>query len=61
MALEKKLKCNHQDKNGYEETTEVKYGNTTFQVTSRYTGNVTLEHLIKRLILEEVKNSQLHL
>jgi len=40
-----------------EEVIEVKYGNTTFQITSKYIGNVTLDHLIKRLILEEVENS----
>jgi len=42
------------------EMIEVKHGNTTFQVISEYTGDVTLEHLIKRLIQQEVKNSHFY-
>jgi len=44
-----------------EEVIEVKYGNTTFQITSEYTGNVTLEHLIKRLIQREIENPHFYL
>jgi len=40
---------------------EVQYGSTTFQVRSKCEGTFTLEHLIKRLIQNEVENSQPYL
>jgi len=43
-----------------EEVIEVKHGNTTFQVVSEYIGDATLEHLIKRLIQQEVENSNFY-
>ena len=43
-----------------QEVIEAKYGNTTFQITSKYIGNMTLEDVIKRLIQEEVENQHLH-
>lgn len=33
----------------------IQIGNTTFHVTSRFSGSVDLQHLIKRLIQREIE------